>query len=109
MHAKLVTLVLGPFDPGDYLTLPAYLIGEDRVIYLSEGSLWAIVAHKSAVHPDYYESSMADHSVMIAEDVAGTTADVVPPLIERWANMTALEFIIFDMVGAVCDELGLTL
>jgi hypothetical protein len=46
---------------------------------------------------------------MIADDVSGTPDVVVPPLVERWQAMTALDFIVRDMVGAVCDELGLTI
>ncbi|MEK4039701.1 hypothetical protein MHH49_19435 [Paenibacillus sp. FSL F4-0122] len=106
---KLITLVLGPFDPGEFETIPAFLVDHDRAIFVFEGALWAQVVRKSAAQEGFYESNNGDDSVMIADDVSGTTDEVVPPLVERWQAMTALDFIVRDMVGAVCDELGLTI
>lgn len=109
MNAKPITLIY-MYDADDdgpqHDTLGAYLLGEDRALYVSEGLLWAQEVRQSEVDPDIYVGSNADAGVIIAEDVA---ADVIPALIERWIGMTALEFIVRDLVAAPLLELGLTL
>lgn len=112
MNAKPITLVLGPYDDDDstvYETLQAYLIGDDRALFISEGQLWAQAVRPSGTAPDYYVGGDSDPGVIIAEEVAGTTADVVPQLIAKWAAITALDFIVRDLVGAPLLELGLTI
>lgn len=109
MTVKLITLVY-MYDPEDEEplseTLLAYLIGEDRALFVSEGLLWAHEVRRSEVDPEYYVGSNEDAGTILAENVA---ADEVPALIERWAGMTALDFIVRDIVAAPLLELGLTL
>ncbi|MEK5418242.1 hypothetical protein [Paenibacillus sp. FSL L8-0708] len=112
MNVKPITLVY-TYDVDDdgsqYDTLPAFLLGEDRALYLSEGMLWAQVVRQSEGDPDIYVGSNEDAGVIIAEDVRGSAADVIPALIERWTSMTALEFIVRDLIAAPLLELGLTI
>ncbi|KGE20809.1 hypothetical protein [Paenibacillus wynnii] len=109
MSAKLITLVF-MYDPEDEEplseTLPAYLIGEDRALFVSEGLLWAHEVRRSEVDPEYFTASNEDAGTILAENVA---ADVIPALIERWAAITALEFIVRDLVAAPLLELNLEL
>ncbi|WP_151737217.1 hypothetical protein [Paenibacillus tengchongensis] len=93
-------------EPPQSETLDAYLIGEDRAIFVSDGLLWAHEVRRSEVDPDYYTASNDDAGIILAGNV---TAAVIPALIERWAGMTALDFIVRDIVAAPLLELGLTL
>ncbi|OZQ76849.1 hypothetical protein [Paenibacillus sp. VTT E-133291] len=112
MNAKPITLIY-LYDADDeepqYETLQAYLVGEDRALFISDGLLWAQEVRQSEGDPDIYVGRNEDAGVIIAEDVIGSTADVVPTLIERWTSMTALEFIVRDLVAAPLLELGLTI
>lgn len=112
MTTKLITLIY-MYDPeGEEPlteTLPAYLIGTDRALFVSEGSLWVHAVRPSEVAPDYFTAGNEDAATILAENVKGTAADVIPALIERWAGMTALDFIVRDIVAAPLLELGLTL
>lgn len=112
MTAKLITLIY-MYDPEDEEplseTLPAYLIGEDRALFLSDGQLWAHAVRRSEVDPEYYTAGNEDAATILAENVEGAAADVVPALIERWAGMTALDFIVRDIVATRILELRLTL
>ncbi|WP_342437830.1 hypothetical protein NSS79_34155 [Paenibacillus sp. FSL L8-0436] len=109
---KLITLIY-TYDADDEEplseTLPAYLIGSDRAIFVSDGQLWAHEVRRSEVDPEYYVGSNEDAGIILAENVTGTAADVIPALIERWGGMTALNFIVRDLVAAPLLELGLTI
>lgn len=112
MTAKPITLIY-MYDADDeepqYETLPAYLIGEDRALFVSDGQLWAHEVRQSEVDPDTYEGSNEDAGVIIAENVTGAAADVIPALIKKWTSISALEFIVRDLVAAPLLELGLTI
>ncbi|MEK5181757.1 hypothetical protein [Paenibacillus odorifer] len=112
MTAKPITLIY-LYDADDeepqYETLPAYLIGEDRALFVSDGQLWAHEVHQSEADPDIYVGGNEDAGVIIAENVNGSAADVIPALIKRWTSMTALEFIVRDLIAAPLLELGLTI
>jgi hypothetical protein len=109
MSVKLITLIY-MYDPEDEEplseTLEAYLIGTDRALFVSEGLLWAQEVRRSEVDPEYYVGSNEDAGTILAENVF---TDVIPALIERWSAMTALDFIVRDIVAAPLLELGLTL
>jgi hypothetical protein len=109
MTVKLITLVY-MYDPEDEEplseTLPAYLIGEDRALFVTDGLLWAHEVRRSEVDPEYYTAGNEDAGTILAENV---DADVIPALIERWTNSTALDFIVRDIVAAPLLELGLAL
>ncbi|OMD12026.1 hypothetical protein [Paenibacillus odorifer] len=108
MNAKPITLIY-MYDADDEEplseTLQAYLIGEDRALFVTDGLLWAHEVRRSEADPEYYVGSNEDAGVILAENV---DADVIPALIERWTSMTALEFIVRDLVAAPLLELGLT-
>ncbi|MEK4157619.1 hypothetical protein NYE27_21220 [Paenibacillus sp. FSL R10-2779] len=110
--AKLITLIY-MYDAEDEEplseTLQAYLIDEDRALFLSNGQLWAQEVRQSEGDPDIYVGGHEDAGVIIAEDVQGSAADVIPTLIKRWTSMTALDFIVRDLVDAPLLELGLTI
>ncbi|WP_419885202.1 hypothetical protein [Paenibacillus sp. B-A-8] len=112
MVAKLITLIyIYDVDDDEPLseTLPAYLIGEDRALFVSEGLLWAHEVRPSEVDPEYYVGSNENAGIILAENVTGSAADAIPALIERWGGMTALNFIVRDLVAAPLLELGLTI
>ncbi|AHV99007.1 hypothetical protein [Paenibacillus sabinae] len=109
MSIKPITLTYVYNDEEEPLTetLPAYLIGEDRAMFVSDRLLWALEVRQSDTDPDTYVGGDADASLIIAEDVEGSAADVILPLIERWSGMTALDFILRDLIDAPLLELGL--
>lgn len=111
MNVKPITLIY-MYDVDDdgpqCEALSAFLLGEDRALYVSEGLLWAQEVRQSEGDPDIYVGSNEDAGVIIAEDVHGLAADVIPALIKRWTSMTALEFIVRDLVAAPLLELKLT-
>lgn len=76
---------------------------------MSDGQLWAHEVHQSEADPDIYVGGNEDAGVIIAENVNGSAADVIPTLIKRWTSMTALEFIVRDLIAAPLLELGLTI
>ncbi|WP_440961251.1 hypothetical protein ACN6KS_02400 [Paenibacillus nitricinens] len=112
MNAKPITLIY-LYDADDeepqYETLQAFLIGEDRALFVSDSQLWAQEVRQSEGDPDIYVGGNEDAGVIIAENVTGAAADVIPALVKKWTSISALEFIVRDLVAAPLLELGLTI